>query len=283
MPLCLCGDLEGWRMSVWLMGLLKHTRIGNPGAKAVMGWLCDIARDDGVYSEGVRNLAEYCEVSERTIERHLKYLLDGGWLSSTPSPGRKTVFRIDTENLQRESRNPCQIDSTDNMTVLTDSTESTDNLSVDPRQIDTTHKDIRDKVRKPLIRGKGEAAGADPCQIDTTLDKAGKGACARKKEEKEKPVISEEAQQIFLALFGQRALNARGTPVGDALKWAPFVYKIAKFVRSGHLKLGDVLEDAGDVRLSCESGSVKDAGALFSDRMRRLWKRQGATAAAGGT
>jgi len=83
---------------------------------------------------------------------------------------------------------------------------------------------------------------------------------------------TDEALQIFQALFGRSAITVDGTPVGEAKQWAPLVYKQAGFARRGLCAIVEILDIAGDIR---ESRNVRDRGAVFSAAIEKFWREKG--------
>ena len=97
-------------MSNWAMGWAQRQKVGCPVAKAVLGAMCYLMRDDSllVYP-GIPTLCEYTEYDDRTIRKAIARLAELGMLLDTGlKKNNVTVWRVPGyENwLRRQAEGP---------------------------------------------------------------------------------------------------------------------------------------------------------------------------------
>ena len=289
-------------MSVFLMGMLKNVTVGEPGPKAVLTWLCDCAGDTGVCQYLPNHSAEptgvplawlaaYTEFSTRTVERHLRALEDGGWIETRQQPGRPSFYQIDVEKIvsSQPRGNPRQSVRGDKTPPTTppkgaeghprqndgggaEAPETPDKSDTHPRQTRSA----------PLTKTTGTpdnfAALPNRLHIDVinkrnqdARTRAGDASGDALKSPHQEPerTVTEEAQEIFRLVWGQDWSNGHDVPVGEALEFAPLVYKTARQVRENLIPAHVVRDIADRVR----SGKVKKCpGALFAGILKAWWE-----------
>jgi hypothetical protein len=82
-------------------------------------------------------------------------------------------------------------------------------------------------------------------------------------------VESQEAWEIFKALFGDRCMDTENLLVTDeAVEWKNLVFRVAGQCRNGQLELAEGISEAGDIR---DSSEVKSRGAVFSSKFGKRW------------
>ncbi len=69
-------------MSMILMAKAMKMKVGNPLRKLVLIKLCDNANDEGECWPSIQNIAEQCEISKRSVIRHIQDLSSCGILSA---------------------------------------------------------------------------------------------------------------------------------------------------------------------------------------------------------
>lgn len=82
-------------MSMLLTAQAMKLKIGNPARKLVLLKLADNANDDGVCFPSYKNIAEHCEISERSAISHINALIEMGLVSKK----RRKTENGDTSNL----------------------------------------------------------------------------------------------------------------------------------------------------------------------------------------
>lgn len=82
-------------MSMILTAQAMKLKIGNPARKLVLLKLADNANDDGVCFPSYKNIAEHCEISERSAINHINALIEMGLVSKK----RRKTENGDTSNL----------------------------------------------------------------------------------------------------------------------------------------------------------------------------------------
>lgn len=74
-------------MSVEALGWAMSQTVGNPTQKLILLGLANHARKDGSAAfPSVKTLAEYAEVGERQVQRHLRALESAGWIAPVADP-----------------------------------------------------------------------------------------------------------------------------------------------------------------------------------------------------
>lgn len=76
-------------MSMLLMVHAMKTKVGNPLRKLVLIKLADNASDDGQCWPSYQHIADQCEISTRSVMRHVDALCDAGLLRKETRPGPK--------------------------------------------------------------------------------------------------------------------------------------------------------------------------------------------------
>lgn len=95
-------------MSMSLMVLAMKARVGNPLRKLVLIKLADNASDSGECWPAVSTIAEHCEISERSVQNHIKQLVIDGFVRVEKRRGENGVSKSNIYHLQLkwEGANP---------------------------------------------------------------------------------------------------------------------------------------------------------------------------------
>lgn len=159
-------------MSMILMVQAMKTKTGNPSRKLVLMKLADNANDDGVCWPKVEYIADHCEMSERTVQRHLRDLEKQGLIRITERKRSNSVnsSNLYTLTLNGRSEPPTPPENTsniedDNLSPYPDTmTPSKENLSPYPDNLTPSEGDsvtprtshsfepVSEPVIEPLVK-----------------------------------------------------------------------------------------------------------------------------------
>ncbi len=81
-------------MSMELMVRAMKIKVGNPLRKLVLVKLADNASDQGECWPSVGYIAEQCEISERSVQKHIQCLAKDGLLRVEVRPNRSNVYHL---------------------------------------------------------------------------------------------------------------------------------------------------------------------------------------------
>jgi Helix-turn-helix domain len=124
-------------MSVHATSAVWKTRVGDSSAKLVLLKLADNANDAGVAWPSRQTLARECEMSEKTVDRKLEFLVDAGLISKHV---RHTPKGRQTSNLYRLLVVDSVDGSCDGSGVPQDDAPEAVNLTPAERQADAPHE-----------------------------------------------------------------------------------------------------------------------------------------------
>jgi len=130
-------------MSFKLMAQALSVKTGSCITKMVLLKLCDNANDKGECWPSQETIAEHCEVSRETVNRHIKKLIEKGIVKAEnrSKDGIKTTCRYTIFLDVTESHNRCDAESP---TVVT---EDHINLSIEPIKKETIKEKFKNDVR----------------------------------------------------------------------------------------------------------------------------------------
>lgn len=131
-------------MSFRLMGQALSVKTGSCITKMVLLKLCDNANDKGECWPSQETIADHCEVSRETVNRHIKKLIEKGIIKAENRSidGIKTTCRYTIFLDVTESHNRCDGES------LTDVTESHINLPEEPIIKENIKEKFKNDVRE---------------------------------------------------------------------------------------------------------------------------------------
>lgn len=110
-------------MSFTLMAQTMKLNVGSLAKKMVLIKLADQANDDGLCWPSYQTIAEACQVSRRTVIRHIKSLEEDGYLNIT-----KTYDKANKKNFS--NRYQLTIDRGVKMSLVTECHYPSDNVSI---------------------------------------------------------------------------------------------------------------------------------------------------------
>ena len=243
-------------MSIRAMRAVDESEIGDPTGKAVLYKIADNADDAGECWPSVQTLARGTEWSERTVQRKVRWLERNGYLIRLFRAGRSTLYRIPLETLETRSL----FKGGDTVSPLTE---------CHPRQPDggdcVSPRTQRIKERsKPIL-------GSDKLNLRAHA-REGKTGKAEGTPSTAKPKTA-LAERLFMALWGRGWSNAAGEPTGEALKFAPLIYRTAGQIARGQIAEATVFGYAGDCR---DDAGVKHKGPAFAGLLKAHWARANA-------
>lgn len=152
-------------MSFTLAAKVMGLKVGSLPRKMVLLKLADQANDDGLCWPSYQTIAEACEISRRSVIRHIQKLEEDGYLTIT-----KTYDKANQKNFS--NRYNLTLDSGDRLSLVTDEAPSGDSVTLPSDTV--TPEPIIEPTIKPITKdicGKKKKVAAKKF-VEPTLEQA---------------------------------------------------------------------------------------------------------------
>lgn len=169
-------------MSFTLAAKVMGLKVGSLPRKMVLLKLADQANDDGLCWPSYQTIAEACEISRRSVIRHIQKLEEDGYLTIT-----KTYDKANQKNFS--NRYNLTLDRGDRLSLVTGEAPSGDSVTLPSDTV--TPEPINEPINKPINKDIGA--------------KKGKSKRSSKKEDVFEPVKPEQvSDQVWNDLLALR-------------------------------------------------------------------------------
>ncbi|CAH7344796.1 Phg_2220_C domain-containing protein [Vibrio chagasii] len=145
-------------MSMLLMVQAMSTEVGNAARKLVLLKLADNANDSGQCWPSYETIARHCEMSKRTVMRHIQKLQEDGFVNVThrkKEDSNENRSNIYTLNLSGDKMTPRIKNGTDKMTPPSDTRSlgvvTHDHQGSDPMSPRTSHRTSQLESSTPIV------------------------------------------------------------------------------------------------------------------------------------
>ena len=241
-------------MSIRAMRAAMDAEIPDRGAKAVLVYLGDDANSLGMCRASVAWLAERAAFTRRTVQRKLRLLERMGYIRCRARDGATNVYQVDIALLETK----------DLFARVGGGRKNYAGDKITPVTFLRPHMDSKEERSKPIL-------GSDKLNLRAHA-REGKTGKAEGTPSTAKPKTA-LAERLFMALWGRGWSNAAGEPTGEALKFAPLIYRTAGQIARGQIAEATVFGYAGDCR---DDAGVKHKGPAFAGLLKAHWARANA-------
>lgn len=134
-------------MSFTLVAKVMSLKVGSLPRKMVLLKLADQANDDGLCWPSYQTIAESCELSRRSVIRHIQQLETDGYLTIT-----KTYDKSNKKNFS--NRYTLTLNRGDRLSLVTDEAPSGDSVSLPSDSV--SPEPINEPINEPITKDIGE-------------------------------------------------------------------------------------------------------------------------------
>lgn len=134
-------------MSFTLVAKVMSLKVGSLPRKMVLLKLADQANDDGLCWPSYQTIAESCELSRRSVIRHIQQLETDGYLTIT-----KTYDKSNKKNFS--NRYNLTLNRGDRLSLVTDEAPSGDSVSLPSDSV--SPEPINEPINEPITKDIGE-------------------------------------------------------------------------------------------------------------------------------